>query len=345
MLVFVVPNLQSGGTEWQTYFLIRALVSRYQVCLWVYSDDRKSQRLYERYLLLNNLTICFGGTIKAIVRLAKLKPKLIISYAINYYIPEIILSVITGAVLITERRNLYHWIKHEKRKILQEIIRNFMSCAVICNSKTVATKVVQMEPNVGTKIHVIHNSINDFAVQPVRNGKPSVIAVSNVKKGKGLENVVQVFQALRERAIGDTVDFAIYGRLDDPEVFLPFSDSFISEVYLGTADQQEIYGSALCILHLSESEGFPNAVLEATSVGVIPILSDIPVHRELFDGCAFFVSTLEEAIDVTSNIISIYLNQPDKLRELSSRCFLLASHYSLSTRVGRYTGIIDAHLD
>ncbi len=344
MLVVIVPNLQSGGTEWQTYFLIRELAANYRITLWVYSDSRTDPLLHERYQGISRLEIFYGGKIKTIIRLAQRRPKLILSYAINYYVPEILLSTLTGAALITERRNLYHWTKHDKRKVVQESIRNILTCAVICNSQTVASKVGQTERHVRKKLHVVYNSINEFAIRPVKNTKQSIIAVSNVKKGKGLEVVLQVFQHILGSRLGNAVNLAIFGRLDDSDVFAGFSEQFLAEVYKGHADQQEIYGSALCLLHISESEGFPNSVLEAASVGVIPILSDIPVHRELFEECAFFVSSLAEAIDVTTNIISLSLEDSDQIHKLSGRCRVLASRYSLSERVGRYTRIINAHL-
>jgi glycosyltransferase involved in cell wall biosynthesis len=44
---------------------------------------------------------------------------------------------------------------------------------------------------------------------------------------------------------------------------------------------EDVLDSACCFINPSESEGLPNAVLEALAFGVPVILSDIPVHREL----------------------------------------------------------------
>lgn len=44
---------------------------------------------------------------------------------------------------------------------------------------------------------------------------------------------------------------------------------------------EDVLDSAYCFINPSESEGLPNAVLEALAFGVPVILSDIPVHREL----------------------------------------------------------------
>jgi glycosyltransferase involved in cell wall biosynthesis len=60
------------------------------------------------------------------------------------------------------------------------------------------------------------------------------------------------------RQVGVIKDVYFHGLQSSPEPFLP---------------------KAICFVNPSESEGFPNAVLEACAFGVPVILSDIPVHR------------------------------------------------------------------
>jgi len=60
---------------------------------------------------------------------------------------------------------------------------------------------------------------------------------------------------------------------------------------LGIEENVKFYGQhddispflrkAICMINASESEGMPNAVLEACAYGVPVILSDIPIHREI----------------------------------------------------------------
>ncbi|MBM4340289.1 MAG: glycosyltransferase [Deltaproteobacteria bacterium] len=47
------------------------------------------------------------------------------------------------------------------------------------------------------------------------------------------------------------------------------------------ADVTTFLKRAICMINASESEGMPNAVLEACACGVPGILSDIPIHREI----------------------------------------------------------------
>ena len=54
MVLIILPSLRSGGTEWQVLSLIREMVSRVNVVLWVYDSknnesDLRSMMLDPRY--------------------------------------------------------------------------------------------------------------------------------------------------------------------------------------------------------------------------------------------------------------------------------------------------------
>jgi glycosyltransferase involved in cell wall biosynthesis len=57
-----------------------------------------------------------------------------------------------------------------------------------------------------------------------------------------------------------------------------------------------LYRGATAFISLSTSEGFNLSAAEAATLGVALLLSDIPVHRELFAGYALFVGS--EACDL-----------------------------------------------
>jgi glycosyltransferase involved in cell wall biosynthesis len=85
--------------------------------------------------------------------------------------------------------------------------------------------------------------------------KTEYMPILNVVGGGDVRELKRLADQL---GIQESVRF--YGQLDDISAFLK---------------------GALCIINASESEGLPNAVLEASSYGVPAILSNIPIHREI----------------------------------------------------------------
>ncbi len=86
-------------------------------------------------------------------------------------------------------------------------------------------------------------------------GKTNSMPILNIVGGGDVRELKSLAARL---AIEESVKFC--GQHDDVTVFLR---------------------RAICMINASESEGLPNAVLEASSYGVPGILSDIPIHREI----------------------------------------------------------------
>jgi len=344
VVVVILPSLKSGGTEWQVYWLLRELTGCQAICLWVYDVSTVDSPLAQLFRSISGLHIIFGSSLRSIGSVSRLRPGLVLSYAINYYVPEILLKLFTGATLISERRNLYHWMKTRRRRRFQERLRNFLTTKIICNSKAVADNVAIYEPEVQAKVEIIYNGVVSFPISKLP--RRSIVAVANVKQGKGLEKVIEVFRSLKcLNNNNELLSMGIYGRLDDPKVFADADPAFLAEVYKGERHREIIFSSALCILHLSENEGFPNVVLEAASAGVIPVLSDIPIHRELFEGCAFFVRDVPEAVATIQYILRCVAGNPLELSLWTDRCTQLARSYSLEQRASQYRRIFNAHSD
>lgn len=342
MVVVILPSLRSGGTEWQTWTLVAQLCNERRMILWVFDAQRTEPRLLAKFQALSDLEFFLGWNLKTLVKIAAKRPRCILSYAINFYIPELLLKLLSGAVLITERRNLYHWFESDRRRRLQERLRNFLTKTVICNSRTVQERVAVIEPEVAHKTVVIPNCVVTEEVE-CNATRSAIVAVANIKQGKGLEDIGHIFIALAASAFAsDGIRFEIYGRLDDPKVFADLSKQGISRVYKGEQDSSLIFSRAFCICHLSRSEGFPNAVLEAVAAGVVPILSDIAVHRELFADCAVFVRDRQSAQTAVQQVIDMRAQHPDELFAWSLRCKQFALRYSPQQRAVKYREIFDA---
>jgi glycosyltransferase involved in cell wall biosynthesis len=168
--------------------------------------------------------------------------------------------------------------------------------------------------------------------------------VGNIKPGKGVERVLRIYQALETEARARGLHLALYGRCDDSSLLADLDPSFVNRVYRGHVAKERIFADAFCLLHLSQAEGFPNAVLEATACGVVPILSDIAPHRELFAECAVLVGDDASALEAVRQALEWPGRNHEAFTRLSDRCRDTAAQFSSERRAQRYLELFDACL-
>ena len=92
----------------------------------------------------------------------------------------------------------------------------------------------------------------------------------------------------------------------DGKVIYP--TKYVETKYMPDKDLAYLYRGAMAYVFPSLSEGFSITPLEAQSAGVPVLISDIPVHREIFgDSAAYF--NPKSNIDLTEKMYEIYKNQ------------------------------------
>ena len=106
-----------------------------------------------------------------------------------------------------------------------------------------------------------------------------LLSVGSLIPRKNMKTLIDGFEQARMKntnlvILGDGPQMSVLREQAGPSVLLPGNVSNVSE-YLGAAD---------LFLSTSLSEGLPNTVLEAMASGLPCLLSDIPSHRELFEG-------------------------------------------------------------
>jgi len=101
--------------------------------------------------------------------------------------------------------------------------------------------------------------------------------------------------------------------------------------------------TAICMINASESEGMPNALLEACAYGVPGILSDIPIHCEIAKG-----TDMEEFLFPVGNErtlserISKYLSLgEEQVVQKRMRCFQYAQGFNKEKRDEAYLALYD----
>lgn len=139
--------------------------------------------------------------------------------------------------------------------------------------------------------------------------KPYILFVGSLNPRKNLEGLVRAVRELQ-------VDLKVVGASESSFSSLGLQPSFNIE-FLGYKEDSELellYAEASVFISLSHYEGFNIPVLEALGVGCKVLLSDIAVHRELYEGYVTFtrlndqsikegiLKVLEEEVDTDKNL-------------------------------------------
>ena len=109
---------------------------------------------------------------------------------------------------------------------------------------------------------------------------------------------------------------------------LPFPDQVILKESCSTMELKLMMRSSCALISTSLMEGCNYPVLEACALGLPVIISDIPVHRELYADAALFFSTTGDGKELARHIIDLTTNDV-AWRQHSKECLKKSSLYSI----------------
>lgn len=176
---------------------------------------------------------------------------------------------------------------------------------VICVSQNTRRDVETRYPFARDKLVVIHEagivkSDETGSAQSVRFEAPYGLFVGNVSPNKNPDVLVHALKILRER--GDAPKIYHVGRdaaglLADAERRISPDHPIRKAGALSDAALVAAYRGATCFINTSLNEGFCLPVVEAQSLGVPVICTDIPVLREVAgEGALFFAPRDAQAL-------------------------------------------------
>lgn len=110
---------------------------------------------------------------------------------------------------------------------------------------------------------------------------------------------------------------------------------------------ERFFPNAVCFVNPSESEGFPNAVLEACAFGVPVILSDIPVHRDIAAdvGMEDFVFPVGDEKGLSEKLLAFLNLTREQMMSKRIRCAEYAQGRSCQFRNNAYLALYEKVLN
>jgi glycosyltransferase involved in cell wall biosynthesis len=122
-----------------------------------------------------------------------------------------------------------------------------------------------------------------------------LIAAYHYYPHKNFGGILALFERMRRAGLVDFLDITGNGAAEVERMvsaLAPEVRGFVRHRGLvPRAELLRLYVGATAFISLSTSEGFNLSAAEAATLGVPLLLSDIPVHRELFAGYGFFVGS------------------------------------------------------
>ena len=148
--------------------------------------------------------------------------------------------------------------------------------------------------------HVLYNFIpalffKDNNRKPVDSNKMKLrcIAVGNLKQVKNYPFILAAFTGLDPGSF--ELDIVGEGTMRQELEAVITSKNLPVKLLGSQNDLANILPGYRVFIQASSYEGFGIALAEAVAAGLIPVLSDIPVHREVTDGNAYYFSLSDPA--------------------------------------------------
>ena len=196
--------------------------------------------------------------------------------------------------------------KLAKKYLLKRCVKK--SKAVACVSEFTLKRCEYYYPNYYHKFFLNYNGLSKSVLtyeKPVDliKDEKSVIYVGNVKPHKGLKTLINAFKLLPE---GFTLK--IIGEKDN--FITGFDDDCLNTegvMFTGRLSDEELLkeiSAAGVLVQPSEYEGFGLPPLEALYLGTKPIVSDIDVFKEVYDGLDVDFFKVNDEEDLSSKILT-----------------------------------------
>lgn len=241
------------------------------------------------------------------------------------------------------------WNQYYVDKILfkQSIIRNglFLSDKIIVLSKSFQDQLIQAgySKQIVTETTVVADELvanfdENKIISKANNDIVNILFLSRIEKAKGVYELVDAFDIVSK--VNDKINLVLAGDGNDLLDLKRYVEqkrikNITFKGYLKGQDKINVYLQSHVFIFLSESEGMPNAVLEAMSFG-LPVIStsvgglaDILTHN-----VTGFVISKNDVTGIENSILAL-INDRNLLKSISLYNYNYAKKHFLASQVSK----------
>jgi GalNAc-alpha-(1->4)-GalNAc-alpha-(1->3)-diNAcBac-PP-undecaprenol alpha-1,4-N-acetyl-D-galactosaminyltransferase len=289
-IAFLIPSLSPGGAERVVVSLVNKFANKFEVFLIVlnktetfYNVDKEVNLIYlqEKYTPSTSLIEAIKSNVIYVKKIVKISKKNQIDLLIGFTTSVNILSIISARVLkkpnlISERNNPEVFVPNTYWRIL----RNFWYPSA--NGLIVQTEFIKgfyrktIQEN---KIKIIPNPIDEIILSTRKDYSERENVILTVGRLDANKNQRLLIEAFANLNVGNwKLVIAGDGVLREEYRKLTASLGIADQVdFVGNVNNiSDYYNQAKIFVFTSQSEGFPNALLEAMAFGLPCISTDCP---------------------------------------------------------------------
>jgi glycosyltransferase involved in cell wall biosynthesis len=317
-LLYLVGQLGLGGLERQLSYLLRILdKARYcpQLVVWNYSEEDA----YVNEIKLLDIPIHFFPSgisryekLRALCHLTqRLNPEVIHSYSFFTNFAAYWAARGTSAVALGSLRGEFSRTKKESGLLIGSLSARWPQHQ-ISNNCSSAERAQRSTRLFGlTRIHVVRNGLDVqrfYNCNASANNKSSIAAIGSLLSVKRWDRLLRIILRVKKSGIGCQLRIAGDGplrrALEELAQELGISESVH---FMGvTLDVPKLLNTCRFLAHTSESEGQPNAVMEASACGRPVVAMDVGDIRALIDdGKTGFVVPQGDEITFSERVLQL----------------------------------------
>jgi glycosyltransferase involved in cell wall biosynthesis len=222
--------------------------------------------------------------------------------------------------------------------------------AIVANSASAAAEAVDIEHIPADRVHVIRNAVVPVPLSSderdelrsawgVSSDEVLVGCVGNYKPGKGQELLVEVATRMRDRF--PDVRFRLVGDGDlRPSLEAEIAARGLGRtvaLHSGERDARRLYGAFDIAVQASDSEGLPNAVLEAAAAARPIVATDVGGTREIITSGQDGILVPKGDVDGLVDGLGLLAADPGLRARLGTAAGLRAADFS-PDRLAEQTG-------